>query len=116
MASRRVPYADLETEARRAREEANRLARALDDVLNGAVVATSKVREPETGCTYTFRLCRPDAPDGGILLTTFHAPNQRPMTLAENAEAVFRTIADRPACFWAPLDHLRARAAQIIAA
>lgn len=67
----------------KAERERDMLARALQCALVETPAAVERFAEPNVaGAKYTFRLFRPTAADGGIVVTTFEYPGQRPQVNA----------------------------------
>lgn len=96
---------------RRAREESGLLLNALNDVINGRVTATerSQTETVPMGAFYRFRLTRPTAPDGGMILMTFTAPGQKPYTTVALADNILSPsgISTFPRECWAALEKIR---------
>lgn len=122
MGTRRAPPAvsahALAERLRAAQEENGQLLRALQDLVNGTVhrvvnVTPDGPNEPH----YTFRLLRPTAPDGGLLLSTYHCPGQLSYTTVNNAETTLcnDTITRLwPRECWAALEQLAIARAQAL--
>ena len=91
--SKRMTRDEIETAYRVASESESRTLRALSDILANKVVATEQSEPDLHGTTYTYRLLRPTAPDGGLLVITFHCPGQTDSVSVHLAEPMLSPAA-----------------------
>ena len=108
MITKTVRAAKVTEGEREAREESGLLMRAIQDLVNGTVAATEHSQEVQ-GTRYTFRLIRPTAPDGGLVVVTWHCPGQTDLTSVQSAERVLThdfIARNWPAECWAALEKI----------
>ena len=95
---RKATYTELQTRCDSLRRDNGVLLTALQCVATEHPTATVRAIEPGTvgQCHYRFDAYRVRSPHGGILVTTFTAPNQKPSIRAEYLEDAFARILDLP--------------------
>ena len=95
---RKATYTELQTRCDSLSRDNGVLLTALQCVATEHPTATARVIEPETSgqSRYRFDAYRVCSPHGGILVTTFTAPNQKPSIRAEYLEDAFARIPDLP--------------------
>ena len=105
---RQITKAEAMSQAHEAREQLGRYQRALQDILNSAVVAVATTQRDEQGGRYTLQLLRPTAPDGGLVIVTFHQTGQTDYSAIHLADELLstRNIAREPAIMWPALEKM----------